>query len=282
MILLIADSGSTTSDWAIVNNGTTTLIKTPGINPVHQDDTTIDVTLSQALIPQMNGVMPTHIFFYGAGCVGGEANERLHNIMARHFAQAHISIESDLLGAARSLCGSHEGIAGILGTGANSCHYDGSKIVANVPPLGYILGDEGSGASLGKAFLRALLRNELPQELLSEFYETFATDYPSLIGRIYREPAANRFLASLSPFIARHIHIEEVRRIVAHTMAQYMDYHIMRYDFDRLTLHLTGSVAYYYRDIITQVALKRGITVGNITRSPIDGLVTFHSHSHTI
>ena len=279
MILLIADSGSTTSDWAIVNNRVTTLIKTPGINPVHQDDTTIDVTISQALIPQMEGIVPTHIFFYGAGCVGGTTNERLHNIMARYFPHAHIAIESDLLGAARSLCGHQEGIAGILGTGANSCHYDGSAITANIPPLGYILGDEGSGASLGKAFLKALLRNELPPELLSEFYDRYATDYRSLIARIYREPAANRFLASLSPFIAEHLHIEAVRRIVARTMGEYMDNHIMRYNYKELTLHLTGSVAYYYRDIIKQVAHERDIQLGVISRSPIDGLVTYHSHT---
>jgi N-acetylglucosamine kinase-like BadF-type ATPase len=278
MILLIADSGSTTTDWAVVSDTATLHIKTPGINPVHQDDTTIECTIAQGLLPQMNGITPTHIYFYGAGCVGGETNMRLDNILSRHFLDAHIAIESDLLGAARSLCGHHRGIAAILGTGANSCYYDGHDIVANIPPLGYILGDEGSGASLGKAFLRALLRKELGKELLDEFYTTFDTDYRKLITRIYREPAANRFLASLSPFIASHLDNDAVRTIVADTFASFIDHHIMRYDYNDTRLHLTGSVAHYYRHIITEVAHNKGIEIGTITRSPIEGLITYHTN----
>ena len=278
MILLIADSGSTTTDWAVVSDTATLHIKTPGINPVHQDDTTIECTIAQGLLPQMNGITPTHIYFYGAGCVGGETNMRLDNILSRHFPDAHIAIASDLLGAARSLCGHHRGIAAILGTGANSCYYDGHDIVANIPPLGYILGDEGSGASLGKAFLRALLRKELGKELLDEFYTTFDTDYRKLITRIYREPAANRFLASLSPFIASHLDNDAVRTIVADTFASFIDNHIMRYDYNNTRLHLTGSVAHYYRHIITEVARNKGIEIGTITRSPIEGLITYHTN----
>ena len=278
MILLIADSGSTTTDWAVVSDTATLHIKTPGINPVHQDDTTIECTIAQGLLPQMNGITPTHIYFYGAGCVGGETNMRLDNILSRHFPDAHIAIESDLLGAARSLCGHNTGIAAILGTGANSCYYDGHDIVANIPPLGYILGDEGSGASLGKAFLRALLRNELGKELLDEFYTTFDTDYRKLITRIYREPAANRFLASLSPFIASHLDNDAVRTIVADTFASFIDHHIMRYDYNNTRLHLTGSVAHYYKHIIAEVARNKGIEIGTITRSPIEGLITYHTN----
>ena len=278
MILLIADSGSTTTDWAVVSDTATQHIKTPGINPVHQDDTTIECTIAQGLLPQMNGITPTHIYFYGAGCVGGETNMRLDNILSHHFPVAHIAIESDLLGAARSLCGHNIGIAAILGTGANSCYYDGHDIVANIPPLGYILGDEGSGASLGKAFLRALLRNELGKELLDEFYTTFDTDYRKLITRIYREPAANRFLASLSPFIASHLDNDAVRTIVADTFASFIDNHIMRYDYNDTRLHITGSVAHYYRHIITEVARNKGIEIGTITRSPIEGLITYHTN----
>lgn len=278
MILLIADSGSTTTDWAVVSDTATLHIKTPGINPVHQDDTTIECTIAQGLLPQMNGITPTHIYFYGAGCVGGETNMRLNNILSHHFPDAHIAIESDLLGAARSLCGHNRGIAAILGTGANSCYYDGHDIVANIPPLGYILGDEGSGASLGKAFLRALLRKELGKELLDEFYTTFDTDYRKLITRIYREPAANRFLASLSPFIASHLDNDAVRTIVADTFASFIDNHIMRYDYNDTRLHLTGSVAHYYRHIIAEVARNKGIEIGTITRSPIEGLITYHTN----
>lgn len=276
MILLIADSGSTTTDWAVVNDGRTTLIKTSGINPVHQDDDSIARTLSGELIPQLQGVQPTHIHFYGAGCVGGDVNQRLQAVIQHHFGNAAIYINSDLLAAARSLCGRNKGIAGILGTGANSCLYDGEKIVHNIRPLGYILGDEGSGASLGKAFLRALLRGELGSELIDKFYAAYNTDYNNIITRIYRQPAANRYLASLSPFIAAHQHIEAVQKIVTETMTAYIDNHIVRYNSDA-PLYLTGSVAYYYRDTIEQVAQSRNITVRKIAQSPIDGLITYHT-----
>lgn len=277
MILLIADSGSTTTDWAVVSDTSTRHIKTTGINPVHQDDTTIDCIIAQGLCPQVDNISPTHIYFYGAGCVGGATNMRLLDILHRHFQQAHIMIESDLLGAARSLCKYDRGIAAILGTGCNSCYYDGSKIIANIPPLGYILGDEGSGASLGKAFLRALLRNELGNELLKEFYTAHDTDYHKLITRIYREPSANRFLASLSPFIASHLDNVAVHRVVTETFATFFDNHIMRYDYINTPLHLTGSIAYYYKHIIDEVAQHKGVEIGTITRTPIEGLITYHT-----
>ena len=277
MTLLIADSGSTTTDWAVVGNGTIQYIKSAGINPFHQDDDTIAHTLQHELLPAMGSTVATHIYFYGAGCVGGRINDRLKTALQQYFAQAHIEVNSDLLGAARSLCGTTEGIAGILGTGANSCHYDGEKIIQNTPPLGYILGDEGSGASLGKSFLRALLRGELGQELLKEFYTTQHTDYPSLIHRIYREPAANRYLASLSPFIASHTDNPAVRNIVSETMREYLTRHIMQYRYHTLPVHLTGSVAHYYCDIITEEAATLGIKIGHITRTPIEGLITYHN-----
>lgn len=279
MILLIADSGSTTTDWAVINNNTTAHIKTSGINPIHMDDATIGHTLSTELLPQLQGTQPTHIHFYGAGCVGGAVNDRLQTIIAQHISCDNIHIYSDLLAAARSLCGRNRGIAGILGTGANSCLYDGEKIVENIPPLGYILGDEGSGAALGKSFLRALLRHELGDELIEEFYTTYQTDYSQIINRIYRQPAANKYLASLSPFIAAHLHIEAVQKIVAETIAAYIDNHILRYNSNDTPLYLTGSVAYHYRAIIAQVAQSRGITLGNITQTPIDGLITYHTQS---
>ncbi len=277
MIQLIADSGSTTTDWAIVTKETTHYIKSAGINPFHQDDATIAHTLSHELCSQLTDTIPTHIYFYGAGCVGGSVNERLKAALQHCFADAHIEIASDLLGAARSLCGTQEGIAGILGTGANSCHYDGKRITHNVPPLGYILGDEGSGSSIGKAFLRRLLRGELGKELLEEFYNQFHTDYTGVIGRIYREPAANRFLASLSPFIASHIDNPTVQNIVQESMNEYLTRHIMQYNYHELPLHLTGSVAYYYRDIISKVAYSHGIEIGQITPTPIEGLITYHT-----
>ncbi len=280
MTILIADSGSTKTDWAVVSKDTTQHITTAGINPVHQDDATINEIVAQQLCPQMGDIVPTHIYFYGAGCVGGNTDKRMEEILHRHYSQAHIEIASDLLGAARSLCGNEKGMAAILGTGANSCYYDGSSIIANIPPLGYILGDEGSGASLGKSFLNKLLRNELGEALKEEFYATFNTDYHTLIHRIYREPAANRYLASLSPFIASHLDNKALYNIVADTFASFIDNHIAQYECTNTPLHLTGSVAYYYRNIIAEVARNKGIEIGKITHTPIDGLITYHAQNH--
>ena len=280
MSILIADSGSTTTDWGIISDtGTAYQIKTAGINPVHQDDTSIADTL-QELSRLLGDVKPRQIYFYGAGCVGEVTQQRLQRMLSDTFPTASvISVESDLLGAARSLCQREKGLAGILGTGANSCHYDGDKIIANVPPLGYILGDEGSGASLGKAFLRLLMRNRLKKEITDEFYTLFNTDYQILIQRIYREPAANRFLASLSPFIARHIDNSDIQAAVIDTFDSYFNNHIKHYDYHRLPLHLTGSVAYYYAEVIRYSGEKAGVIIDKIARTPIDGLIKYHSQN---
>lgn len=277
MIQLIADSGSTTADWAVIaDNRTTQIIKTTGINPIHQDDKTIIGIISTELCPALES-NPEQIHFYGAGCIGGDANDKLSGLLSKLFPNTGITVASDLLGAARSLCGTQQGIAGILGTGANSCLYDGKEITSNIPPLGYILGDEGSGASLGKAFLRQLLRGKIDAQLTETFYNEYRTDYPQLIRRIYREPAANRFLASLSPFMARHISHPDIRDIASVTFKSFFENHIMQYDCHDCPVHLTGSVAYHYAPVIRQTATELGINIGHITCCPIEGLISYHT-----
>ncbi len=277
MIQLIADSGSTTTDWAVIaDNRTIQIIKTTGINPIHQDDPTIIGIISSELCPALES-NPEQIHFYGAGCIGGIANNKLSDLLSRLFPHTGITVASDLLGAARSLCGTQQGIAGILGTGANSCLYDGKAITCNIPPLGYILGDEGSGASLGKAFLRQLLRGKIDSQLTETFYNEYRTDYPQLIRHIYREPAANRFLASLSPFIAQHISHPDIQAIASATFKGFFENHIMQYDCHNCSVHLTGSVAYYYAPLIRQTATELGINIGHITRCPIEGLIDYHA-----
>ncbi len=278
MIQLIADSGSTTTDWALVtHDNIVQMIKTGGINPVHQTDETIRHTLTCELLPAITGSEIEHIHFYGAGCVGGSTNQRLARLIGELFPSAEIVIEGDLLGAARSLCGNNAGIAGILGTGANSCHYDGKKIVENIPPLGYILGDEGGGASLGIALLRKILRKEIDSLLTDKFYTEFKVNYSEIIECVYRRPAANRYLASFAPFIATHIEHPDIYALAYSTLEGYFRNHIMHYDYRHLPLHLTGSVAYYFAPIIRHIAEATGITIGNITRSPIEGLVVYHT-----
>lgn len=276
MILFIADSGSTTTDWAIVKDNKILKIKTAGINPIHQDNATICDTII-SLQERCKGISPQEIYFYGAGCIDIKANKLLHDIMVQAYPNARIYIASDLLGAARSLCQHNKGIAGILGTGANSCRYDGENIIQNIPPLGYILGDEGSGAALGKAFLRKLLRGELGETLRKDFYTEYETDYQQLIRQIYRMPAANKYLASISPFIARHLYLNDVKEIALDSFSEYFRNHIMQYDYKNEPIHLTGSIAYHYKDVIQEAAQKLGLTVESITAAPIDQLVTYHT-----
>ena len=283
MSILIADSGATTAEWALITDDSPTqLITTTGINPVHQHDETIQRIIADELCTVMRQIQPRHIYFYGAGCIGDKTNRRLTALLTDYFPNAVINIASDLLGAARSLCCHEEGIAGILGTGANSCHYDGKSIVSNIPPLGYILGDEGSGAAMGKEFLRRLLRNELDPQITREFYAEYETDYSHMIDRIYRQPAANRYLASLSPFIAAHIAHGEIYAIVHDAIRSYFEHHIMRYDYRHLTVHLTGSVAYHYADVIRDVAEEKGIKIGHITATPIAGLTEYHNTNNIL
>ena len=281
--LLIADSGSTKTDWAIGN----LRIKTQGINPFHQDDATIRHILTDELLPQLSlhpscvpsvasdqrSSAPSTIHFYGSG-VRPELQEKMRQLLHEVFPQAtHIEAHSDLLGAARALCGHHEGIACILGTGANSCLFDGQQIVKNTPALGYILGDEGSGATLGKRFLNALYKGRLPQSIKTAFESELQLSMSQVIDRVYRQPQANRWLASLSEFISKYKEEPVVNELITSNFREFVTHNIKPYQRPDLPLSAVGSIAYYYQEQLKQAAHEEGYTVGLILRSPIDALV---------
>ena len=184
-----------------------------------------------------------------------------------------IEAHSDLLGAARALCGDSEGLACILGTGANSCLYDGEKIVANTPPLGYILGDEGSGAVLGKRFLNALYKGQLSNETKSDFEAEMRMTLTEVIERVYRQSLPNRWLASLSPFIHSRLDDPAVEALVVDNFSDFIARNIEPYHRRDLPLQAVGSIAFYYRDQLSQAANKVGYAVGKILRSPLDGML---------
>ena len=165
-MILIADSGSTKTDWAVVDDGRmVTSMATQGINPFHQDTDNIAAVIETELLPKMGDIYPEEIYFYGSGCREDKV-EMMCSILGKTFPHCmRIEAQGDLLAAARAVCGANEGIACIMGTGANSCLYDGKRVVENTPPLGYILGDEGSGAVLGKLFVNALFKGQLPESL---------------------------------------------------------------------------------------------------------------------
>ena len=273
--ILIADSGSTKTEWDLDG----LRVKTQGINPFHQDDDTIRTILRDELLPQLYAQCSASEFsslsvsFYGSG-VRPELEAKMIRLLSEVFPEAkHIDAHSDLLGAAIALCGHSEGIACILGTGANSCLFDGQRIVKNTPPMGYILGDEGSGAVLGKRFLNALYKDRLPQAVLSDFEARVGMNLAQVIDRVYRQPLANRWLASLSEFIHTHLDEPMIETLVVDNFRDFLHYNVDPYGRRDLPVSALGSIAYYYQSQFLEALKTEGYTVGRILRGPLDGLV---------
>ena len=266
---LIADSGSTKTDWAL---GVKRL-NTQGINPVHQDEETIKAILCEELLPQLGDEKVTDIAFYGSG-IRPELEAKMQRLLGEVFPSAtQIEAKSDLLGAARALCGHEEGIACILGTGANSCLFDGERIVSNTPPMGYILGDEGSGAVLGRQLLNRLYKNALPEEIKVLFEEEENIKMCEIIERVYRQPLPNRWLASLSVFVHRHLDKPGMEALVVDNFRDFIARNITAYHRPDLPISAVGSIAHFFKPQLEQAAKEKGYAIGRIVRSPLDALV---------
>ena len=277
-MILIADSGSTKTDWCLVDNGV--LVKqifTKGTNPFFQTEDEISAEVSENLLPYLDTAKVDAVWFYGAGCAFPEKNEIVRAAIARHL-DVPIEVGSDLLGAARGLCGRQPGIACILGTGSNSCFYDGKEIVSNVSPLGFILGDEGSGAVLGKMLVGDVLKNQLPAALKEEFLARYELTPAIILERVYKKPFPNRFLASLSPFLVEHLDVPEIHTLVLNGFKAFFDRNVKQYDYKQYPVHLIGSLAYYYRSVLQEAAEQTGVRLGTIKKSPMEGLISYHSN----
>ena len=276
-MILIADSGSTKTDWCVAKDGfTVKRFTTQGINPYHQDERRINGIVLDELLPQTGEYKIKKIVFYGSGC-REETIPAMKTILHSAFNNnIEVEIYSDLLGAARAICGHEEGIACILGTGSNSCLYDGKKIIGNIPPLGYILGDEGSGATLGKIFINEIFKNSQMNDLKKEFLQVLQMTEGDIIDRVYRQPMANRFLASLAPFIHSHIERHEVNEIVTENFRQFLLKNVKRYHRDDLQVSFIGSIAWHFKSQLLQSALEENVYVGSVEKSPMDGLLRYH------
>ena len=273
---LIADSGSTKTDWVLADEaGIRARLQTQGINPFHQTEDDIRAILRDELLPQLP-VQRLTVHFYGSG-VRPELEAVMERLLATALPQADtVEAHGDLLGAARAVCGRSEGIACILGTGANSGLYDGRQIVQNTPPLGYILGDEGSGAVLGRQLLNALYKGFMPPSVLSDFQIFTGMTMADVMARVYRQPLANRFLASLSPFISSHLDVPEVRVMVVDSFRDFFRRNVVQYRRPYLPVGFVGSIANHYREQLAEAAGAEGFIVGNVLGSPVDGLVAYH------
>lgn len=277
-MILIADGGSTKTDWRLIAEHTETKsVQTVGFNPYLSTSAEIEEILWKELDPFISNRSLKQVFYYGAGCSTNAKNEIVAEAIGKLFPHAEICIYHDLLGSARASCGETTGIACILGTGSNSCLYDGTRIVENVLSLGYFFGDEGSGAALGKMLLTAYLHDDLPSDLKSGFNTSYGLSLENILDAIYNQPKPNRFLASFSEFIFAFREHPFVRNLIIENFKAFFRYFVMRYPgYADLPVNCVGSVAYYYEPALRSVALDLGIRVNKIIRNPIEGLVDYH------
>ena len=275
-MILIADSGSTKTDWCVVENGESILrFKTRGMNPFFQTEEEIGKEIEAGLLPSLKDFEPSAIYFYGAGCAFPEKNNMIRRAVNRYLS-VPVEVGSDLLAAARALCGDQPGIACIMGTGSNSCYYDGREIVKNVSPLGFILGDEGSGAVLGKLLIGDVLKDQLSPALKDQFLTQYELTPALIMDKVYRQPFPNRFLAGFSPFIREHLDEPAIWELVTRSFLAFFTRNVKQYDYFELPVHLVGSVAWYYQDILKDVAREFELRLGTIVQSPVQGLIHYH------
>lgn len=277
-MILIADSGASKTDWRMLGpNGSIEQAQSIGYNPYYQPIEQLDKEVREVLVPQVKHPVKK-IFYYGTGCSSDKNRKMIRTALERYFTDAHIEVWHDLLAAARALCGEEPGIACILGTGSNSCYYDGVRIVENVTSLGYVLGDEGSGAWMGKKIVADYLRKDLPEKLWDQFKKRFPMDRDEILSRVYSQEMPSRFLGSFSHFIFQHLKEPYCYRLVYDGFSEFMEKNVMRYEkYNELKVHFVGSVAFYFSDILRQVANDKGITLKNILESPIAGLTLYHN-----
>ena len=275
-MVLIADSGSTKAHWCLAEHGKMVAeFFTKGMNPFFQTEEEMTEEIRSALLPRLGEyATPDLIQFYGAGCTP-EKSVTVHRVLQELFPEvSQIEVQSDMVGAARAVCGSQPGIACILGTGSNSCFFDGSKVVDNVSPLGFILGDEGSGAVLGKLMVGALLKNQLTPGLKEEFLEQYQLSAPVIIDRVYRKPFPNRFLARLSPFLAAHLDDSTVHDLVLNAFRDFFRRNVAQYaNYRQYSVGFVGSVAWYYRKVLAEAAMMEGIQLGLVVQDPVQEIV---------
>ena len=273
MSILIADGGSTKIDWTIVSGISQKTFRSPGINPVLWDIGKIEQMLQEGLPHEILSNVES-VYFYGAGCLGRSAEKMQEALMRVVAHDAEIEVESDLLGAARALFGNERGIACILGTGSNSALYDGKEIISNIHPLGYILGDEGSGASIGKHFLNALYKGRLPESLRKDFETETGLTYDDVIDHVYRQPMANKFLASLVIFVSKRR--KECAELLNEEFDNFIEKDILPYNHCELPVGIVGGVGYEFHDELKEIFLRHRLKLNKVVAKPMENLVDYH------
>jgi glucosamine kinase len=276
-MIIIADSGGSKIDWRLVKkDGSISQAHSAGFNPYYQPIDDLYNSIKQVLLPIVEEPV-TKVFFYGAGVSSEKNQETIKAAFSQFFPGAYTEVGWDLLAAARALCGTEAGIACIMGTGSNSCLYDGTKITGNVANLGWILADEGSGANIGRKFLVDYLREKQPVSIAKKFKERMPLTREDFLERVYQQERPSAFLATFTRFIGEHINDEYCYRLIYNSFVEFYEEVVMRYpNYQQHKVHFTGSIAFHFNDILRQVANDKGITVKNIMEGPIAGLTLFH------
>ena len=287
-MVIIVDSGSTKADWCIVEEGLVlSNVTTQGISPVHQSsDVIVDIVRKQLFVDttfcqtlsQCSSEKHINAYFYGSGCIK-ELVQPLKAILEEAFVEYNVNfhVYNDLLGAARATCGIEPGIACILGTGAYSCLFDGKEIVQNTPPLGYILGDEGSGAVLGKHFLNGIFKSWLDHGLRTEYLAWSGLTYSEIIDKVYRQPMPNRYLASIVPFISQRVlRYPELEQMVVDSFRDFLRLNVVPYRRPDLPVNFVGGVANAFAVQLYKAIDAEGLMFGKIVHRPVRGLMKFH------
>ncbi len=277
-MILIADSGSTKTSWCFISEeGKTEFFSTSGINPYFRTTKDIQEELTSDLVAKIKGDV-RRIHFYGAGIVNNEVGNVVKDALTSLFSVATVEINSDLLAAARATLQNRTGIACILGTGSNSCLYNGEKIVEHVPPLGFILGDEGGGATLGRKVLADFLKGIMPEDLAEKFSQKYPYQYADYLQKVYKEEQPGKFLASLVPFIHENIQNNYCNALVKNSFCEFLVRNVFQYsNVQNQKICFTGSVAFYFKDILIEVLKEYDLNPGVILKEPMEGLVKFHS-----
>jgi glucosamine kinase len=277
-IKLIADSGATKAEWCLVYNGKKKTIFTQGISPYFLNTEQISDLLQKELKPKLKNIGIEEVYYYGTGCANPINARSVKRAIKQVFTEANIEVNHDLTAAARALCGRKKGIACILGTGSNSCYYNGKKIVKNSPGLGYVLGDEGSGAYLGKKVLQYYLYGTFDDELRGRFDVTYTTNTVEILESVYKKPLPNRYLAGFTKFLADNRGHYMIENIIEDGLNDFFFNHLCKYrETWTLPVSFAGSVAFGFKDVLQHLCSSYEFELGKVMKNPMEGLIEYHS-----
>jgi glucosamine kinase len=276
-VTLIADSGATKAEWCLLNNGKKKTLFTQGISPYFLNTDQIAELVTKELIAKLKNVTVEYIYYYGTGCSNIDNAKNIKKALTRVFPTAEASVNTDLMGAARAVCGHEKGIACILGTGSNSCYFNGKSIMKNSPGIGYVLGDEGSGAYLGKKVLQYYLYNTFDEDLRARFDAKFVTTGSEILDNVYKKPLPNRYMASFALFLAENRGHYMIENIIEDGLNDFFFQHLCKYnEVWKYPVHFIGSVASGFKDVLEQLCHSYEFELGTVLKNPMEGLVKFH------